>query len=60
MAKKIVVVSLAVSGLVAAIALVDVITGFPFGKFSPVMDICLIIGGAVVGYMAYDTMDDLK
>ncbi|QDT50321.1 hypothetical protein [Symmachiella dynata] len=60
MAKKIVIVSLAASGLVGAIALVDLITGFPFGKFSATMDICMIIGAAVVLYMAYDTIDEVK
>ena len=48
------------AGLVGAAALVDMITSFPFGKISLVMDIMFLITAVIVGYIAYDTMAEMK
>ncbi len=60
MSKKVVIVSMAVAGLVGAAALIDMITAVPFGKMSIAMDITFLIAAVIVGYMAYDTLNELK
>ena len=60
MSKKLVFISMGLAGLVGAAALVDMITSFPFGKISLVMDIMFLITAVIVGYIAYDTMAEMK
>lgn len=59
MSKNVVIGSLGISGLVAFAALVDMITAIPFGKII-LMDITFLIAAGIVGYMAYDTLKELK
>jgi len=57
-AKKIVVGSMVMSGIVAIAVVVDLILGYPFGK-KYMMDIMFLLGAALVLYMGYDAYQDL-
>ena len=57
--KKMVMGSMAVSGLVALSAIVDMVIGIPFsGRM--VMDIMFIVSAAVVLYLGYDTYKEMS
>lgn len=56
--KKFVLASMGVAGLVAFASVVDMILGFPF-KGHMELDICFIVGGALVGYLGYDSLKDV-
>ena len=57
--KKMLFASMGVSGLVALMALVDLIAEFPFAG-QRVMDIMFVLTAALVIYMAYDAYKDMK
>ena len=58
-AKKVVVGSMAVAGLVAIAAVVDMIVGMPFsGRIT--MDIMFVIGAGLVIYMGWDSYDEMR
>ncbi len=60
MSKKVVVAAMSLAGLVGAAALIDLITSVPFGHISIAMDITFLIAAAIVGYMAYETLGEMK
>ena len=58
-AKKVVVGSMAVAGLVAIAAVVDMIVGMPFsGRIT--MDIMFVIGAGLVIYMGWDSYHEMS
>jgi hypothetical protein len=59
LSKKVIVGSMAASGLVALIAIIDLAIGFPFSR-TLVMDVMFLLCAAGVIYMAYDAYQDLK
>lgn len=58
--KKMIVASAVVAALVAAASIVDLIAGIPFSGQYMVMDICFLIGAAIMFYMCYDAWKDLR
>ena len=56
--KKLVLASMGVAGLVAFLSVVDLVVGFPF-KSHMELDICFIVGAALVGYLGYDSLKDV-
>jgi hypothetical protein len=52
--------SLGVAGLMLLLFLLDVFTGFPFGGISVTVDIFTILASAVLVYLAYDALRDLR
>jgi len=59
MSKKVVVGSMAVAGLVAVAAIVDMFTNRPFAGLLT-MDITFLLGAAMVIYMGWDSYRDLR
>jgi hypothetical protein len=57
--KNMVIGSGAVSGLVAALAVLDFITGMPFHKMIA-LDVCLLLCSAGVLYMCWDSYQDFR
>tara|TARA_R110002111_G_scaffold177322_1_gene243453 strand:+ start:95064 stop:95252 length:189 start_codon:yes stop_codon:yes gene_type:complete len=57
--KKMIIGSMAASGLVAALALVDIIVGMPF-RGSTIMDIMFIVSAALVLFLCWDAWKDLR
>ena len=57
--KKVIIGSMAASGVVALLSILDLALGFPF-KRSIVMDVMFLLSAAAVIYMAYDAYQDLK
>ena len=56
--KNLVLGSFGVAGLVALLAILDIVTAMPFAG-SMTMDILFILSAAVVGYLAWDAYSDL-
>ncbi|MEZ6057472.1 MAG: hypothetical protein R3C01_12290 [Planctomycetaceae bacterium] len=55
--------SMAAAGVVAVAAVLDLVTGIPFGWGSgatTVMDILFLVSAAIVGYLAWDALQDLR
>lgn len=57
--KKMIIGSMAASGIVAALALVDIIIGIPF-RGSTMMDIMFIISACLVLFLCWDAWQDLR
>ncbi len=57
--KKVVIGSMAVSGLVVLAAIIDMAAGFPFSG-QTMMDIMFVVAGGLVIYMGYDAINDLS
>ena len=57
--KKVIVGSMAASGLVALLSILDLALGIPF-KRSFLMDVMFLLSAGAVIYMAYDAYQDLK
>ncbi len=58
-AKKMIIGSMAASGIVALAAILDIITKFPFTRLI-MMDVMFLIGAGIVLYMGYDAYKDLS
>lgn len=59
--KTLVVASMAIAGIVAAVAVLDIVTGIPFsGKHTMVMDILFIISALIVIYLGWDTRREMR
>lgn len=56
--KNLVFASFGAAGLVAALAIVDIATKFPFAG-STTMDILFLVSSAIVGYLAWDAFKDM-
>lgn len=57
--KKMIMGSMAASGLVAVLALVDIIIGIPF-RGSTMMDIMFLISAGLVLFLCWDAWKDLR
>jgi len=57
--KKMIIGSMAASGLVALLALVDIIIGIPF-RGSTMMDIMFLISAGLVMFLCWDAWKDLR
>jgi hypothetical protein len=60
--KKMVIGSMVVAGLVALMAVSDLVLGVPFtgSEHSRLMDILFIVAAAIVGYLSWDAYRDLR
>lgn len=60
--KKMVFASMAVAVLVAVAAVCDMVIGIPFGgsDHTFLMDILFIVSAAIVGYLAWDSMKEMR
>lgn len=60
--KKMVIGSMVVAGVVALMAICDLLIQFPFGgsEHTFLMDILFIVCSAILGYLAYDAYKDLR
>jgi len=52
--------SMGVAGLLVLLFLLDVVAAFPFGRLSVMIDLFGILIAAVVGYLAWDALKDLR
>lgn len=52
--------SLGVSGVLLLLFLLDIILGFPFGGLSVVVDIFALLACALVAYLSWDALMDLR
>ena len=60
MTKNVILGSMGVCGLVALASLVDIFTSVPFGGFSVVMDVMVIVGAAIISYMGWETFREIS
>jgi len=61
--KKMILGSMIASGIVGAAALLDIVTGIPFGWDSGktmIMDILFLVSAGIVMYLGWDAMQDLR
>ena len=64
--KKLVIGSMIAAGLVALMAICDLVFAFPFSgtdsgaQYMRTMDILFIIAAGIIGYLAYDSYKDLR
>ncbi|MBT4867375.1 MAG: hypothetical protein HON53_19910 [Planctomycetaceae bacterium] len=59
MTKNVIIGSMGIAGVVALLAIVDLVVGFPF-QGQMLMDIMFLVGAAMVGYMGWDSYRDLR
>ncbi len=52
--------SLGAAGLLALVFLLDVLTGFPFGKASIPLDIMVLLAAFILAYLSWDTLRELQ
>ena len=52
--------SLGVAGLMLLLFILDIALGMPFGGLSPTVDVVGILASAVLLYMAWDALRDLR
>jgi hypothetical protein len=52
--------SMGVAGLLLLLFLLDLLTGFPFGKVSFLADVLGILASGLVLYLGYDAFRDLR
>ncbi len=52
--------ALGAAGLMALLFLLDLVAKFPFGGASKVLDVFGILASALVGYLAWDTLRELR
>jgi hypothetical protein len=52
--------SLGIGALFLVLFLLDMFLGFPFGRLSLVVDIFGFIASGILGYLAWNTLQDLK
>ncbi|HZZ28419.1 MAG TPA: hypothetical protein VFE46_10495 [Pirellulales bacterium] len=53
MSKALAIIGMLIAFLILFIFVLDMALGIPFSKASPVMDICMIIGTAVLAYLGW-------
>lgn len=53
MSKALAIIGMLIALLILLIFALDMALGMPFGKASPIMDICMIIGAAVLAYLGF-------
>jgi len=52
--------SMGVAGLLLLLFLFDLISAYPFGRVSPVVDVICMLACGLVLYLAYDAFRDLR
>lgn len=52
--------SMGVAGLLVLLFLLDLVAGFPFGRASALVDIVGLLASAVVLYLGFDALKDLR
>ena len=60
MSKALTIVGMVVAGLVGLIFLLDLLVGVPFSGANLVMDIGAIIAAAILGYLSWDALRDVR
>ena len=60
MSKALTIAGMVVAGLLALIFALDLVVGIPFDKASYPMDIGALIAAAVLGYLSWDAMRDVR
>ena len=53
MSKALAIIGMLVALLILLIFALDMAIGLPFGKANSTMDICMIIGSAILGYLGF-------
>jgi hypothetical protein len=52
--------AMGIAGFVLLLFLLDLLTSFPFGRISVVVDIISLIGSGLVLFLAWDALRDLR
>ena len=60
MSKALTIVGMVVAGLVALLFAVDLAVGIPFSRASMMMDIGALIAAAILGYLSWDALRDVR
>jgi hypothetical protein len=60
MSKVLTIAGMVVSGLIALVFALDLAVGFPFEKASLMMDIGAIIAAALLGYLSWDALREIR
>jgi threonine/homoserine/homoserine lactone efflux protein len=60
MSKAMTIVGMVVAGLVGLVFLLDLAAGIPFDRANSVMDVGALIGAAILGYLSWDAMRDIR
>lgn len=60
MSKALTIVGMVVAGLVGLIFLLDLAVGVPFDRASTVMDVGALIAAALLAYLSWDAMRDVR
>jgi hypothetical protein len=60
MSKALTIAGMVVAGLVGLVFAVDLAVGIPFDSARPVMDVGALIAAAVLGYLAWDALRDVR
>ena len=60
MSKAMTIVGMVVAGLVGLVFVLDLAVGIPFDRANSVMDIGALIGAAILGYLSWDAMRDIR
>ena len=55
MAKNLIFASMGMAGLVALMAILDLVLKIPFAGYSMVLDIMLLLSALLVGYLSWDS-----
>jgi threonine/homoserine/homoserine lactone efflux protein len=53
MSKALAIIGMLIAFLILLVFALDMAVGMPFSKASPVMDICMIVGAAVLAYLGW-------
>jgi hypothetical protein len=60
MSKALTILGMVVAGLVGLLFAVDLVAGIPFGGANIMMNIGALIGAAILGYLSWDAMRDVR
>ncbi|RIK79410.1 MAG: hypothetical protein DCC67_10580 [Planctomycetota bacterium] len=60
MSKAMTIVGMVVAALVGLTFLLDLAVGVPFGRASLVMDVGALIAAALLGYLSWDAMQEVR
>jgi hypothetical protein len=60
MSKAMTIVGMVVAGLVGLVFILDLAVGIPFDRANSMMDVGALIGAAILGYLSWDAMRDIR
>jgi hypothetical protein len=60
MSKALTILGMVVAGLVGVVFALDLAAGFPFSRANVTMDVGAIIAAAILGYLAWDALRDVR